>query len=150
MPIRPENRALYPPDWDKISYRIRFHRANAQCEWIDHKGRCQAVHGRPHPITGSKVVLTTMHLDHNPANCADHNLLAACQLHHNSYDAPMRRQGIKARAHASRAIADLFDATTHQKQITTDRQILTDQPSSQPLMPRCSETKGFPQRCPPR
>ena len=37
------------------------------------------------------VVLTTAHLDHNPANNARRNLRALCQLCHNLNDAPMRR-----------------------------------------------------------
>jgi len=77
----PMNRSLYPPDWEQISYRIRFVRAKGACE------TCGALHGRPHPETGSIVVLTTAHLDHNPANCADTNLIALCQRCHLRYDA---------------------------------------------------------------
>lgn len=90
-PIRPENRDRYPADWKQISYRIRFKRAGGKCEW------CSAVHGEPHPETGSIVVLTTAHLDHTPENCADDNLAALCQRCHNRYDAPVRRRGIVAR-----------------------------------------------------
>lgn len=88
MPIRDENRSRYPDDWKQISNRIRFERARGRCEW------CNAQHGQPHPITGSKVVLTTAHLDHTPENCDDANLAALCQKCHNAYDAPMRRRGI--------------------------------------------------------
>ena len=38
MPIRPEFRDLYPPNWREISNRIRFERAEGRCE------HC----GRPH------------------------------------------------------------------------------------------------------
>ena len=67
MPIRPENRARYPKDWKAISARIRFERASSRCECVgecdlDHDGRCDALHGEPHPITGSLVVLTVAHL----------------------------------------------------------------------------------------
>lgn len=55
-----------------------------------------------------EIVLTVMHLDHQPENCADENLLHGCQGCHNRYDAPHRRAGIKARAHAARAAGDLF------------------------------------------
>lgn len=54
------------------------------------------------------IVLTVMHLDHTPENCADENLLHACQRCHNRYDAPMRRRGIAERAKAKRASGDLF------------------------------------------
>ena len=116
MPIRPEKRALYPKDWKEISRRIRFDRAEGRCECDgrcgeDHGGRCTALHGEPHPVTESIVVLTTMHLDHDPENSDDDgNLMAGCQKCHNRYDAPMRRQGIQERRRATQAAGDLFEA----------------------------------------
>ena len=56
MPIRPEMRARYPKNWKLISRFIRHYRAKNKCEW------CGALNGEPHPITGSKVVLTTAHV----------------------------------------------------------------------------------------
>jgi hypothetical protein len=100
MPIRPEQRRLYPADWRQISNRIRFQRAGGRCEWPG----CQARHGEPHPITGSRVVLTCAHLNHNPSDCADGNLLALCQLHHLAYDAEHHRQTRRDR----RAVGDLL------------------------------------------
>jgi hypothetical protein len=92
MPILPENRKLYPPDWKAISHGIRFVRAQGRCEW------CDAAHGEPHPVTGSKVVLTTAHYpDHNPANCKPDNLHALCQRCHNKADAPVRAANKRAR-----------------------------------------------------
>jgi hypothetical protein len=88
MPIRPENRSRYPADWRHISARIR-ERAGNKCEW------CEASNGEPHPVTGSKVVLTVAHLDHQPENCADDNLAALCQRCHNRYDAPVRQAGMR-------------------------------------------------------
>lgn len=38
------------------------------------------------------IVLTVMHLDHQPENCADENLLHGCQACHNCYDAGHRRE----------------------------------------------------------
>lgn len=70
--------------------------------------RCAAVNGKPHPVTGSKVVLTIMHLNHQPEDVRDENLLAGCQRCHNRYDAPVRARGIKERARAKMAIGDLF------------------------------------------
>lgn len=118
MPIRPENRARYPEDWPVISLRIRIERARYRCECTGEcglvhderaDGRCGAINRLPHPRTGSRVVLTVMHLNHDPENCSDENLLAGCQQCHNRYDAPMRRAGIQARRRASTAIGDLFD-----------------------------------------
>ena len=91
MPIRASERERYPADWPAISRRIRERESNA-CKW------CGATNGEPHPVTGSRVVLTVAHLDHQPENCADDNLAALCQKCHNRYDAPHRRQGIKERA----------------------------------------------------
>jgi hypothetical protein len=109
MPIRPENKARYPKNWPAISLAIR-HRAEWQCEQVDAYGvRCGAVHGEPHPVTGSKVILTVAHLDHIPENCDEGNLLAMCQRCHNAYDAPMRRAGIKARQKAAMACGDLLE-----------------------------------------
>ena len=54
---------------------------------------CGAENGKPHPITGAKVVLTVMHYpDPDPMNCSDENLQAACQRCHNITDMPMRRK----------------------------------------------------------
>jgi 5-methylcytosine-specific restriction endonuclease McrA len=57
-----------------------------------------------------KVVLTVAHLDHHPENCDPANLRAWCQRCHNLYDLPHRRAGIKQRAMAGLAVADLFDS----------------------------------------
>ncbi len=111
VPIRPENRERYPPDWKAISKRIRNDRARGRCECrgecgYDHtlelnriaeddgvrsgimpeRDRCIACNGLPHPVTGSTVVLTVAHLDHTPENCADENLRAMCQRCHLAYD----------------------------------------------------------------
>lgn len=127
MPIRADLRPLYGADWPAISHRIRFGRA---------KGRCEGC-GRPHgawvvalpdggwidPATGearlysplirflglTRVVLATAHLDHDPANRAEANLMALCQRCHLIHDAPhhfaQRRLTLRARW----ALADLFD-----------------------------------------
>ena len=64
MPIRPENKHLYPKDWKTRIVPAVRERSGNRCEL------CGVPNGVEHPITGSIVVLTTMHLDHNPANCA--------------------------------------------------------------------------------
>ena len=80
MPIKPENKARYPKNWKQISERIRFERAENKCE------ACGAENYKPHPITGSKVILTVAHLDHQPENCDGDNLKAMCQRCHLRYD----------------------------------------------------------------
>ena len=70
----------YHPDWKQISERIRFERAKGFCEW------CNAEHGKPHPDTGSKVVLTVAHLNHNKRDNRGRNLAALCQRCHLNHD----------------------------------------------------------------
>jgi len=93
MPIRPEDKARYPKDWKKRSLFVRKYRAKNKCEW------CGAENGKPHPVTGSKVVLTCAHVyDHRPEACSLLNLAALCQLCHNRHDAPRRAARRKERA----------------------------------------------------
>lgn len=98
MPIRPEDRPRYPADWPLRSYFVRFVRARGRCEvW---QGGCGAAHGQPHPVTGSRVVLTTAHVyDPAPEAAGLLNLAAWCQLCHNRRDAPQRAARRKARRH---------------------------------------------------
>lgn len=125
MPIRPENRARYPKDWAAISRRIR-RRARNRCECKGDCGtnhgaeifisaekvvsslRCIALNGKPHPVTGSLVVLTVAHLDQQPENCDPSNLKAMCQRCHNRLDMPHRKRGIAERRRAKLAIKDMF------------------------------------------
>ena len=92
MPIRPEMRARYPKDWKLRSRFVRFVRACNRCEW------CGAENYQPHPITGSRVILTTAHVhDHRPEAADLLNLAALCQRCHNRHDAKARAAGIAAR-----------------------------------------------------
>jgi len=86
MPIKPENKKRYPQNWKQISEDIRFNRANNKCEV------CGAENYQPHPLTGSKVILTVAHLDHTPENCDYDNLKAMCQKCHNTYDISHRKE----------------------------------------------------------
>ena len=107
MPIRPENRDRYPKEWPSIAKAVKD-AAGWACVGSPAFPNCRAVHGQPHPKTGSKVIITVAHLDHQPENCIDDNLRAWCQRCHNTYDAPMRRQGVASRAKAAMASGDMF------------------------------------------
>ena len=85
MPIKPENRARYPKDWKSIREGILL-RAGHKCEGSSFYPECRAENGSPHPVTGSKVILTIAHLDHIPENCSPENLRAMCQRCHLRYD----------------------------------------------------------------
>jgi hypothetical protein len=64
----PVDMTRYPENWPAISHHIRFERGAGRCECTGEcgtlhiKGRCTAVHGEEHPLTGSVVLLTTAHL----------------------------------------------------------------------------------------
>lgn len=105
MPISPENKARYPKDWKLRSRFIRLYRARNRCEW------CDAENGKPHPQTGSKVVLTTAHVhDHRPEAASLLNLAALCQRCHLRHDAKLHADNARARRRAQLAVADLFEA----------------------------------------
>lgn len=128
MPIRPENRDRYPANWkSEIVPRIRARSGNrcectGQCgrnhmrenmdaaRWqLDHPLRCYRWNWMPiDDIDGPKIVLTVAHLDHQPENCADDNLLHLCQGCHLRYDAPRKAAEMKARRRALCASGDLF------------------------------------------
>ena len=80
----------YPDDWREISLAIR-EREGWRCKW------CAAKNSQPHPITGSKVVLTVAHLGtahadgtpgdkHDKHDVRPENLAALCQRCHLNYD----------------------------------------------------------------
>jgi len=98
----------YPDNWHEISKDIRFRRAGNCCE------TCGAENYKPHPITGSKVVLTVAHINHEKMDVRynkeryDHedkenNLVAECQrchlyrdilihVHNRKYGKPNKKQ----------------------------------------------------------
>lgn len=113
MPIRPENRDRYPADWRAISLAIK-ERAGWRCECVGecgrgtHTGRCPNQQGQPAYGTGSKVVLTTAHLNHTPEDCRDDNLRAMCQGCHLHYDRDHHREtAARTRAAALAAAGQL-------------------------------------------
>ena len=87
MPFQAER---YPSNWKEISIRIR-EREDSRCKW------CGAENYKPHPVTGSRVVLTVAHLGvdlpdgmpgdkRNKMDVRDENLAALCQRCHLNYD----------------------------------------------------------------
>jgi hypothetical protein len=97
MPIKPENRNRYPKYWPIIRAEI-LERAMHRCEGSPAYPTCRAMNGDEHPVTGSKVILTIAHLDHQPENNDPTNLRAWCQRCHLTYDAKMHA----ANAHKTR------------------------------------------------
>jgi hypothetical protein len=104
MPISPEQRKRYPADWKLRSRFVRFVRARNRCEW------CGAENGKPHPVTGSKVVLTCAHVyDQRPEACDLMNLAALCQRCHLTHDAKYHAENAKQTRRSKMAVSDLFE-----------------------------------------
>ena len=84
--------SIYPPDWFERRARI-LKRAGHKCEGSPKYPDCRAANYKPHPVTGSKVVLTTAHIDHDPENwnVKDERLRAWRQRCHLFYDAEHRK-----------------------------------------------------------
>jgi hypothetical protein len=136
MPIRPENRWLYPIDWQQLSKLIRFERAGARCErcarphlrriahlgdgrwwdaevtsWRSDRGRRTKVQGgiMLAAVRITYVVLACAHLDHDPSNNAPVNLRALCQRCHMIHDAAEHRWQRWWNSFRHRAINDLYE-----------------------------------------
>lgn len=110
MPIK--DKSIYPEDWPNIREGILFrasmwvleegeefhyHDGYPRCECEgecggDHSaeqaGRCEQIHGVANTKTGSRVVLTVAHLDHDASRGVheDYNLKAFCQGCHLAFD----------------------------------------------------------------
>ena len=116
-PLRAADKRRYPCNWPQISKSIREDRARGRCECTGecgagHEGRCEARNGQPHPIAGSRVVLTVAHLDHTPANCDPANLRVMCQRCHLRYDPDLHRANAAwTRAGRPDVQLELFSAT---------------------------------------
>lgn len=136
MPIKPENKALYPPNWKEIRQSI-LERACHHCE------ECQApnhsvgardrfgdfhleddIHNMNSDVGEHyfgefpkmiKIILTIAHLDHDPTNNEPANLKALCQKCHNRYDAEHRKQTRRATLAARKQTARTKYATDPQQ-----------------------------------
>lgn len=135
MPIRAENRWLYPIDWTQLSAAIRFDRAGGCCErcgrphlkrvphlgdgrWWDSARGCwrsgegRRIEGVRVPLAKvrlTRVVLACAHLDHDPGNNAPGNLSALCQRCHMLHDAAEHRWQRWWNRFRHRALRDLYE-----------------------------------------
>ena len=118
MPIKPENKKLYPKNWKQIRNSI-LERAENMCEgriqrgkhtvpcccknnsigYRDKDGNFIELDGYSDfecaENDGEKIiqiVLTIAHLDHDPTNNKPSNLRALCQKCHNKHDGPHRAE----------------------------------------------------------
>lgn len=108
MPIKPENKRRYPPNWKEIRAAI-LARAGHRCEGSPAHPDCRVENYALHPETGSLVVLTIAHLDHQPENNAPENLAAWCQRCHLQYDADHHRINAWKTRRARSLTGELFE-----------------------------------------
>jgi hypothetical protein len=100
VPISPENRQRHKDnDWDRIRQLVRA-RAGDRCEGSPAYPDCRAANGQPHPVTGSKVILTCAHLNHVIEDMRLENLRMLCQRCHNTHDVA-HRQATRRRRRAA-------------------------------------------------
>ena len=96
MPIRPEKAKNYlggsirSKEWKAFRASI-LKRAGHCCEGTPQHPDCRARNYEPHPETGSKVVLTIAHMDHDETHADPKRCRALCQRCHNKWDAPYRQ-----------------------------------------------------------
>lgn len=97
----PVDWSRYPANWKAIVAQVR-ERSGDRCECRGECGRaecyeepCKAANGRPHPVTGSRVVLTTAHLDHDAGNGDVLNLRHLCQRCHLYLDRSQHAQNAR-------------------------------------------------------
>ena len=104
MPIKPENKKLYPKNWKEIRQQI-LERAGHKCEFCGVENhvigfrlpgggfvKCandktvEFLKKYPMGTKLIRIVLTIAHLDHDPTNNNPSNLRALCQRCHLHYD----------------------------------------------------------------
>lgn len=82
MPWQPKS---YPKNWQTLRATV-LARAGNRCEGSPAFPLCRAENHQPHPVTGSKVVLTIAHLDHDKGDDIE-RLFALCQRCHLNFNA---------------------------------------------------------------
>lgn len=107
MPIRQENKKLYPKNWKEIRQAI-LKRAGNRCEFCGVENYAEGYRDENGHFVEScgmqqeadaldglhiiKIVLTIAHLDHNPQNNDPANLRALCQKCHLNHDIEQHRE----------------------------------------------------------
>ena len=95
----------YTRNWSRV-LRVIMRRSRGRCEW------CDAANGEPHPITSSRVVLTTAHLGepfatgsdkHDKHDIRAENLAALCQRCHLNHDRDEHAANARATRERKRA-----------------------------------------------
>jgi hypothetical protein len=80
----------YPDNWLTEIRPAILERAGNRCEGSPAYPHCRVANHTPHPVTGSLVVLSIAHMNHDITDNRPGNLRALCQLCHNTHDAAKR------------------------------------------------------------
>ena len=86
--------STYPKNWDELRRKV-LERADNRCEGSPKYPNCREENYKPHQVTGSKVILTVAHLDHDVKNNDLNNLRAWCQRCHLTYDTNFHARNAK-------------------------------------------------------
>jgi hypothetical protein len=97
----------YHPKWSLIRLLI-LKRADNNCEGSPKYPDCRAANGSINKNTGSKIVLTIAHMDHNRDNNRFENLKALCQRCHLVHDAKQHHYSRKYGRETKRVNGKLF------------------------------------------
>jgi hypothetical protein len=108
----PVDQKKYPKNWKAIVAAVRA-RSGDTCECrgecgtaeCQRQGQCYACQGERHPVTRSKVILTTAHLDHGTHDNRLENLRHMCQRCHLNLDKWQHGANAKATRLAKQATA---------------------------------------------
>jgi hypothetical protein len=118
MPIKSDRRKLYPgggthsKEWKTFRQSI-LDRAGNACEGTPMHPGCRAENSGIHPETGSKVVLTIAHMDHDESHADPERCRALCQRRHLKWDAKHHAINAAAtrRLKAAQLDLDLLDGS---------------------------------------
>lgn len=102
MPISKERMKHYPgggthsKEWKAFRAEL-IERAGNRCEGTPQFPDCRAENGGAHPVTGSKVVLTIAHMDHDESHSDPDRCRALCQKCHLTWDSKHHAKNAAAR-----------------------------------------------------
>lgn len=78
--------SIHSREW-KAFRAFLLMRAGNRCEGTPQRPDCRAGNGKPHPETGSRVVLTIAHMDHDETHADPERCRTLCQRCHLRWDA---------------------------------------------------------------
>ncbi len=77
--------SIYSKEWKAFRAEL-LERSENKCEGTPQFPKCEAVNRESHPETGSKVVLTIAHMDHDSTHTDPERCRALCQRCHLNWD----------------------------------------------------------------